>query len=138
MFSVPPVVQLWQSLCNSRPLPPHDWPCRHIQCGDYGKSMRPTAAAFFVCTLSETSRHELAHTQELTLRNKDQRLQRSLVFIYVFIHQLILVFCHAMWHTLVELSGTVNPRHVKLAQTFSATNLCYATSCNINLTRVPS
>lgn len=47
-FSVPLVMQLRQSLCNSRPLPPHDWPCCHVQCGDHGKS--PIAPPLPVCT----------------------------------------------------------------------------------------
>lgn len=31
-------LQLWQSLCNSRPLSPHDWTCSHVQRGHYGES----------------------------------------------------------------------------------------------------
>lgn len=37
--------QLRQSLCNSRPLPPHDRPRRHVQRGDYGKSVTPPPAS---------------------------------------------------------------------------------------------
>lgn len=31
-------LQLWQSLCNTRPLSPHDWTCSHVQRGHYGES----------------------------------------------------------------------------------------------------
>ncbi len=135
VFSVPSVVQLWQSLCNSRPLPPHNWPCRHIQCGDYGKSMRPPPVS--VCTPSERSQHR--HTR-LTVQNNDQRLQQSLVFIYVFIHQSIyFLSCYLAPPGGAEqcckspACGNLLKHLVQQIYVMP----CKFTSCTINLTQAP-
>lgn len=130
-------MQLWQSLCNSRPLPPHDWPCRHIQRGDYGKSTRspPVFCPQPVWNITTRAR---THTR---LRIKTRGCSGHwFLFVCLFISWF--GFCPTLWHTLLEPSGTVEPRHVKnwpkhLVQQPHVTPR-KLTSCNINLTRVPA
>lgn len=83
-------MQLWQSLCNSRPLSPHNWPCRHIQCGDHGK-----------CDSIARSRLRHHDTSRHTLQNKGQRLYWPLVFIHVFFITYVFLSC-----SLAHPSGT--------------------------------
>lgn len=130
-------MQLWQSLCNSRPLPPHDWPCCHIQRGDYGKSTRPPPVFCPQPVWNITTRAR-AHTR---LRIKTRGCSGHwFLFVCLFISWF--GFCPALWHTLLEPSSTVEPRHVKnwpkhLVQQPHVTPR-KLTSCNINLTRVPA
>lgn len=124
--SLSPVVQLWQSLCNSRPLSPHDWPCSHIQCGDHGKSMR--APPVPVCTLHDTGYSTHTHT----LQNKDQRLHSSLVFIYVlFINRFRFLSCYLAHPSGQYWAVLWSPGMWKLAQILSAINFCYATQAHL-------
>ncbi len=45
-FPFLPFPQLWQSLCNTRPLSPHDWTCSRVQRGHYGESRNLMHEAF--------------------------------------------------------------------------------------------
>lgn len=97
VFSVPPVVQLWQSLCNSRPLPPHDWPCCHIQCGDYGKSLRAPPCFCVHPVWNITTRQRDTHTRLThTLQKIKTRgcSSRWFLFMCLFINWLSFLSCY--------------------------------------------
>ena len=145
VFSVPPVVQLWQSLCNSRPLPPHDWPCCHIQCGDYGKSLRAPPCfcvhpVWNIKTRQHNTHTRLTHSKKIKTRGCSSRWS---LFKCLFINWFSFLSCY-----LAHPAGA--EQHCKTKQNKKKQKTACGkwlrqlnvtprklTSCNINLTRVP-
>lgn len=143
VFSVPPVVQLWQSLCNSRPLPPHDWPCCHIQCGDYGKSLRAPPCFCVHPVWNITTRQRDTHTRLThTLQKIKTRgcSSRWFLFMCLFINWFSFLSCYLAHPAGAEQhckEKKKNPACWKWLRQLNVTP-CKLTSCNINLTRVSS
>lgn len=142
VFSVPPVVQLWQSLCNSRPLPPHDWPCCHIQCGDYGKSLRAPPCFCVHPVWNITTRQRDTHTRLThTLQKIKTRgcSSRWFLFMCLFINWFSFLSCYLAHPAGAEqhCKEKKNPACWKWLRQLNVTP-CKLTSCNINLTRVSS